>query len=428
MTSSTLRRPRLAALSASKLAPTSGALAQASLAADAAEVLNWTRLVTGSPGVAEVSATAGALRRLRTDLRTLRPILDRGWSVQLRAQLEEPQEYLSAVQRLDDEVRLLGDPTAEPVTAEIIEKLTSPREPLLAMAAQAIEPATQQTLIGLADGSGPAPLRTAAPIGDAHEPATYVLPAMLHRRWRKLLKETEQADLPTVERRTQEFLVVTELAARGGLDVSRLAAAAGTLLHYVTAALRADYANQLRAELPSSDVRKQLARLAKGGKSAAKGIRSAYAELASMGAELRMSASAPARSAAGGLVVRASKKGTQVLLVHRIRHDDWSIPKGSAMPGEPAERCAVREVREETGLSCRLHRLLHTVSYHDRNGRPKLVRYWVMSPLEEVCAPDQNEIDQTRWVPLATAEALVTRGRERAVLQAFQDNDDKAAS
>jgi len=424
MTSSTPRPQRLAALSASKQAPTSGALAQASLAADAAEALQWTRLVTVSPGVAEVSATVDALRRLRTDLRTLRPILDRAWSVQLRAQLEEPQEYLSAVQRLDEEIRLLGDPTVAPVAVELIEKLTSPRQPLLAMAAQALEPATKQALVGLADGSGPAPLRTAAPFGDAHQPATYVLPAMLHRRWRKILKETEPADLPTVERRTQELLVVTELAARGGLDVSRLTAAAGNLLHCVTAALRADYANQMRAELPSSDVRKQLARLAKGGKSAARGIRSAYADLASV--QLRMPADAPARCAAGGLVVRASKKGTQVLLVHRIRHDDWSIPKGSAMPGEPAERCAVREVREETGLRCQLHRLLHTVSYRDRNGRPKLVRYWVMSAIEEVCEPDRNEIDQTRWVPLETAEALMTRGRERAVLQAYQDEDKVA--
>jgi len=34
----------------------------------------------------------------------------------------------------------------------------------------------------------------------------------------------------------------------------------------------------------------------------------------------------------------------EVLLVHRPKYDDWSLPKGKRDPGETDEQCAVREV------------------------------------------------------------------------------------
>ncbi len=56
--------------------------------------------------------------------------------------------------------------------------------------------------------------------------------------------------------------------------------------------------------------------------------------------------------AAGGIVVRDGR----VLLVHRPKYDDWTLPKGKAEAGESDEDCALREVREETGLECELVR------------------------------------------------------------------------
>ena len=55
--------------------------------------------------------------------------------------------------------------------------------------------------------------------------------------------------------------------------------------------------------------------------------------------------------AAGAVVTR---KGGDVLLVHRPKYDDWSFPKGKLDPGEHVVTAAVREVAEETGLDVRL--------------------------------------------------------------------------
>ena len=46
--------------------------------------------------------------------------------------------------------------------------------------------------------------------------------------------------------------------------------------------------------------------------------------------------------AAGAVVTR---KGGEVLLVHRPKYDDWSFPKGKLDRGEHVVTAAVREVR-----------------------------------------------------------------------------------
>ena len=65
--------------------------------------------------------------------------------------------------------------------------------------------------------------------------------------------------------------------------------------------------------------------------------------------------------------------------MHRPKYDDWTFPKGKVEPGETDEEAATREVREETGLECALGEEFATVRYVDSKGRPKQVRYWIMT-------------------------------------------------
>ena len=77
--------------------------------------------------------------------------------------------------------------------------------------------------------------------------------------------------------------------------------------------------------------------------------------------------------AAGGIVCRSTRSGeTEIAVIHRPAYDDWTLPKGKIEPDESPEECALREVREETGLRCELVRPLGCTAYVDRRGRDKV--------------------------------------------------------
>ncbi|MCC5948323.1 MAG: NUDIX hydrolase [Nitriliruptoraceae bacterium] len=123
--------------------------------------------------------------------------------------------------------------------------------------------------------------------------------------------------------------------------------------------------------------------------------------------------------AAGGVVLRSREGTMQVLVVHRVRHEDWSLPKGKLDPGEDHQTAAVREVAEETGVRAVLGAELPEVRYEVPAG-PKRVRWWTMAveggdPAER--EPD-GEVDEARWVPIAEAPGLLTYPQDRHTLQA----------
>ncbi len=54
--------------------------------------------------------------------------------------------------------------------------------------------------------------------------------------------------------------------------------------------------------------------------------------------------------AAGGVVWRIVDDKLMVLLIHRTRYRDITLPKGKVDPGEMLAETAVREIFEETGI------------------------------------------------------------------------------
>jgi 8-oxo-(d)GTP phosphatase len=117
--------------------------------------------------------------------------------------------------------------------------------------------------------------------------------------------------------------------------------------------------------------------------------------------------------AAGGVVMRDGL----VLLVHRPRYDDWTLPKGKLDADESFEDAAVREVEEETGLRARLVRELPATRY-EVGGRPKLVRYWLMEPLDDGAFVPNDETDAVRWVSPDEALELLSYDIDRDVVAA----------
>ena len=104
----------------------------------------------------------------------------------------------------------------------------------------------------------------------------------------------------------------------------------------------------------------------------------------------------------------------KVLVVHRVRHDDWSLPKGKLEEGESWEEAAAREVEEETGLRCVVGAEVGRTHY-DVPAGPKEVRYYRMRASGD--ARPQNEVDEVRWVTPGEAEQLLDHDRDRELVR-----------
>jgi 8-oxo-dGTP diphosphatase len=125
--------------------------------------------------------------------------------------------------------------------------------------------------------------------------------------------------------------------------------------------------------------------------------------------------------AAGGVAWRGRDGDVRLLLVHRPKYDDWSFPKGKCGNDETDEKCAVREIEEETNLHVTLGPELVSTSYISK-GRPKHVRYWLVEPQNPDDARPQNEVDELAWLTPDEAAARLTYARDRDVLRSFLEH------
>ena len=115
----------------------------------------------------------------------------------------------------------------------------------------------------------------------------------------------------------------------------------------------------------------------------------------------------PQVRAAGGVLVRPGAGSPEIAVIHRPKYADWTLPKGKLDEGESFEQAALREVEEETGMRAELGRELSAVSYRDRKGRSKLVRYWLMRALDGEFQPG-SEVDEVRWLNPRDAGELLS--------------------
>jgi 8-oxo-(d)GTP phosphatase len=124
---------------------------------------------------------------------------------------------------------------------------------------------------------------------------------------------------------------------------------------------------------------------------------------------------------AGGAVVARDhpSQGIEVVIIHRARYDDWTLPKGKIEAGEPVPVCAVREVREETGVTIRLGVPLDSVIYEAGGAGLKKVDYWAGVVLDSVPRAPDTEVDGVSWLPVGAALERLSYSHDHFLVQQY---------
>ncbi len=119
--------------------------------------------------------------------------------------------------------------------------------------------------------------------------------------------------------------------------------------------------------------------------------------------------------AAGGILWRRSGGVAELAVIHRSRHQDWSLPKGKCDPGESWQETALREVLEETACQAEIERFAGGTIYTVRR-RPKVVLFWHMAVTEEGAFEPNDEVDRLVWLTPAAALDRLDYETERELL------------
>ena len=120
----------------------------------------------------------------------------------------------------------------------------------------------------------------------------------------------------------------------------------------------------------------------------------------------------------GALVYRFQGDQLMLLLLRHRHGGHWSFPKGHVEGDETEIQTALREIREETGLTVSLKEgFRHTVEYYPKPGIRKQVVYFLGEAASDAKAVRQEEeISELHWVEWSQAMEAVTFKNDRNLL------------
>jgi 8-oxo-dGTP pyrophosphatase MutT (NUDIX family) len=136
-----------------------------------------------------------------------------------------------------------------------------------------------------------------------------------------------------------------------------------------------------------------------------------------------MAAIQPQREPAAAAPLSAKKKTSQKMLL--------ALPKGLVDPGEKPEQTAIREVKEETGLTAVMITKLRDIKYvyvrswGNKERVFKIVSFYLLryhsGRIDNIDPAMRVEVKQSLWIPLGEAAKKLAYRGEREVVGAAQD-------
>lgn len=124
----------------------------------------------------------------------------------------------------------------------------------------------------------------------------------------------------------------------------------------------------------------------------------------------------------GGVIFRDADKGLEVAIVRVKGRPAWCLPKGLIDPGEDPPTAALREVREEAGLSGKIIEKIGQISYwyfinDDRVKVHKTVHFFLIKYVKGSTDDHDHEVDESRWFPIDEAVRNLSYKSERSIMQ-----------
>ena len=130
---------------------------------------------------------------------------------------------------------------------------------------------------------------------------------------------------------------------------------------------------------------------------------------------------------------RPREDGGYDIAIIRTHEERWQLPKGWVEDGEPHDRAALREVREEAGVDGEVVGPIDTIDYwFNANYDPeparvhKYVHFFLLRYTGGSTDDHDDEVTEARWVEIGEAERLLAFKEERRMVSMAQEALERA--